>query len=427
MFWILTFISLVICSDFYLSPNGTGESCSVISPCATMEQIILASEGQKDVNIFIANGEYIGTENTNITFANINSLNLLGEGSVQFNGQQNDYIFYLNNISNISISGINMDYCDKGIIFFNISTTNIHQVQFGGHLPKAFTFNSTQTFDFYSTNLKINFTVSDSEIKSDVVFYLSTNGNEMKCNFGSTGFQNSIIQSLNSYNYKDQTIYFTFDECTFNYSRISTKNTQLRVRNSNLLNSGFYLEDDRERSSFVYLENLYLQSNISYHLEFRYIASVSIENSEMILDTNPAFIFDDMATIKIYNSLLLTPNSISISKTSSVELKNCTITSPTIDIEATSIIVNSMAIQNSFLHWNAFSLISLQNLIFTNVMYYMDGGSSINVISNCSFLSTIPSMNYQQSVHDGNWSISNSIFRDSPSSYWNPRNFYSKL
>ena len=159
-------------NTFYLAPQGnSGSDCTQESPCGTLAQILALCEDCEDISIYVQDGEYEASGNSNIIFENMNSVLIQGEGNSKFSGSNADFLFQFNLTSSIIINGIQIDDSEKGIVITDHDTLEISQVNFGSNMNKGLEINTTLTTEsFYSTYPTI--TIDQVEIQSDILMRL---------------------------------------------------------------------------------------------------------------------------------------------------------------------------------------------------------------------------------------------------------------
>ena len=94
-------------------PNSRESSCDGLAECSKNNTVLLqdlSSRREDSLNIYLCSTEYNTTDVSNITLANLQSINITGNGST-INCQNNQFGFYIHNVSRVAIRGITLHQC----------------------------------------------------------------------------------------------------------------------------------------------------------------------------------------------------------------------------------------------------------------------------------------------------------------------------
>ena len=98
-------------------PNSRENSCDGLAGCSKNDTVKLkdmSSRIEDSLDIFLCSTEYNTTDVSNITLANLQSINITGNGST-INCQSNQFGFYIHNVRRIAIRGITLHHCGLDI------------------------------------------------------------------------------------------------------------------------------------------------------------------------------------------------------------------------------------------------------------------------------------------------------------------------
>ena len=94
-------------------PNSRENSCDGLAGCSKNDTVKLkdmSSRIEDSLDIFLCSTEYNTTDVSNITLANLQSINITGNGST-INCQNNQFGFYFQNVSRVAIRDITLHQC----------------------------------------------------------------------------------------------------------------------------------------------------------------------------------------------------------------------------------------------------------------------------------------------------------------------------
>ena len=442
LFIVAIFFSCAVESQntFYLAPQGnSGSDCTQESPCGTFAQILAMCADCEDISIYVQDGEYGATGNSNIIFENMNSVLIQGEGNSKFSGSSADFLFQFNLTSSIIINGIQIDDSEKGIVITDHDALEISQVNFGSNMNKGLEINTTSTtYSFFSTYPTI--TIDQVEIQSDILINLlsiEVNLTNSYINTKNIDFNTpidiiySIQRSLNVVNVQGYNVSITvndFEDVYFKNLMFNDSHAYIIVSPYHALNDlGFEADNviihaDHYYSALyltnvggdVIITNSIFNSNYSNTVtsqkdpESKHFAggSLLLSNVSIISDTIPeeynfnAFYSDAGKVITIEKSLIY--GNIKI-RDDAITFDNVRVTKPETRIEI-----------------KTQDLIQIKNSDFEGLTYiYVDSIYSpyyVNRIQNTSFTDCSSSLYSFASFLRTNWSISDSSFINCPGS-----------
>ena len=107
-------LALLSAEEVTLSvPNSRESSCDGLAGCSrndTVKLKDLSSRREDYLNIYLCSAEYNTTDVANITLANLQSINITGNGST-INCKSNQFGFYIHNVRRIAIRDITLHHC----------------------------------------------------------------------------------------------------------------------------------------------------------------------------------------------------------------------------------------------------------------------------------------------------------------------------
>lgn len=225
-----------------VSDGSDFNSCNTTNPCASLNGA-LSKVNSPLVMIYISEGEYVGINNTGITFPNA-SFALIGEEGVSFDCQNDITTAFCFNVSrDFAIENIDISNCMAGILATgqdasfvgsDFSLTNIFNYGVRMDAPYQFTLRSSNLFTVPNgivvgspPNPAFQVTVDQSRLEDSSCFF---NANKVSVANSIFTKSNVNVYGVNSTDYIEEPN-SVFDSCVFT----STEDSALSVTNGHLI------------------------------------------------------------------------------------------------------------------------------------------------------------------------------------------------